>query len=216
MFKWSELSPEAFEKLCAELLEQSGFTNLKWFGNGGGDKGRDLVVDRIYEPLSGTRRIERWVVQCKRYTRKRLTKTEIEEFLVSSREHAPRSVLIIVTSTLSPDVRDWVEARRKDCPFDILTWEERDLEREIRKYRKHLSSIPEMEPQSKDPVVFYPMSAGEQDYMCNEIEEVGFHVMNSSSPKYDIERIKEFIDFVRHNEVTFEVPDSWDNSDDSG
>jgi len=85
------------------------------------------------------------------------------------------------------------------------------LSEKYRTHRKNLSHIPEMEPQSKDPIVFYPMLAGERNYMCNEIEEVGFHVLNSISPKDDIERIKELIDFVRHNEITFEIPDSWDD-----
>lgn len=206
MFRWSDVTPEMFEKLCAELLEHNGFTNLQWFGSGGRDKGRDLVADRIYEPLPGTRRLQRWVIQCKRYTEKRLTKMEIEAFLVACKEHRPDSVLLIITSTLSPDVRDWLNATKMDYRFDVLTWEERDLEREIRKTREHLSHIPTVEPKSDYPVQFYPMSLGDRVYMCNEVSEVGFVVMNASKIGYDIERIKEFIDFICNNEISFDLP----------
>lgn len=216
MFRWKDFTPDAFEKLCAELLEHSGFTNLEWFGSGGGDKGRDLVGNRIHEPLPGTRRMQRWVVQCKRYTEKRLTKVEIEAFLVACKEHRPDCVLLIVTSTLSADVRDWLNATKVDYRFDVLVWEERDLEREIRRFRERLTNVPEIEPKSERPVLFYPMSSGDQNYMCNEVEEVGFHVMNADGTENDIERVKEFIDFIRHNEISFDAPEDDENGDDAG
>jgi hypothetical protein len=66
MVEWSQISPDEFEKLCAELLELSGFGNIEWFGKGGGDKGRDLIASRIEERLPGIRRETKWLVQCKR------------------------------------------------------------------------------------------------------------------------------------------------------
>lgn len=215
VFKWADITPDAFEKLCAELLEHTGFTNIEWFGSGGGDKGRDLVANRIYEPLSGTRRMQRWVVQCKRYTEKRLTKAEIEAFLVACKEHRPDCVLLIVTGTLSADVRDWLNETKTDYRFDILLWEERDLEREIRRFREHLTNVPEIEPKSERPIQFYPVSSGSQNYMCNEVEEVGFHVMNAGGTADDIERIRQFTDFIRHNEISFDLLDDSEDGDEA-
>jgi len=51
MIEWSKVFPEELEKFCAELLERSEFTNVKWFVRGGGDKGHELVATCIGEPL---------------------------------------------------------------------------------------------------------------------------------------------------------------------
>jgi hypothetical protein len=42
---WSQLTPTEFEKLCSLILEANDFTDIKWYGKSGGDKGRDLTAD---------------------------------------------------------------------------------------------------------------------------------------------------------------------------
>jgi len=215
MIEWSQISPEQFEKLCAELIELYGFSNIEWFGKGGGDKGRDLIAFRLEEPLPGVRRQAKWLIQCKRYTRKRISKLDVEAFLVAAKEHSPDTALLIVATTLTPDVRDWLRSVRDQYRFEIILWEERDLEREIRRYRERLSIVPTLRPRSEDSVLFYPMRSYDRIYMSNEIEEVGFYVVSHSDPSDDVRRIRKFVDFLRNNEVHFQGDDN-DRSRDTG
>jgi hypothetical protein len=66
MIGWSKVFPEELEKFCAELLERSEFTNVKWFGSGGGDKGHDLLTTWLGEPLRKAHHLKAGFVQCKR------------------------------------------------------------------------------------------------------------------------------------------------------
>lgn len=205
MIEWSKVTPEEFEKLCAEILELNGFSNIEWYGKSGNDKGRDITATRVEDLLPGIRRERKWIVQCKRYVNKRLTKHDLEGFLIAAKEHSPDTTLLIISSTLTPDVRDWLKVTQKDYRFDIFVWEERDLEREIRLYTNRLTYKPPISPQSESPVLFYAMSHHDRVYMCNEIEDVGFYVANSSAKnEHDITIIKEFINFIRENKITFD------------
>jgi hypothetical protein len=48
--------------------------------------------------------------------------------------------------------------------------------------------------------------------MCNEVDEVGFYVLNPDGWPGDIERIQQFIDFLRHNEIVFDNSEMDDDS----
>jgi len=207
---WTSLSPEEFERFIAELLELNKFENLQWYGKGGGDRARDIVATKTESPLPGIRVTKKWVVQCKRYIRSKISKTEINDFLVAAQEHLPNAVLIVVTGTLTSGVRDWLEVVRKEFKFDIHIWEERDIERELNRLGTEISTVPQIVPQKKQPAYFYETNHIRTLYWCSEFDEVGFFVMNGDSGKGDIEQIKEFINFLRHNEVVFENDD--DNS----
>jgi len=218
MIDWSTISPQDFEKLCGELLELGGFRNIEWHGRGGADRGRDLVATKEDEPLGGTRRSRKWIVQCKRHLGRPIAKDELASFFTAVREHKPKAVLVIVTATLTSAVRDWLIAVRDDYPFEIFVWEERDLEREIKRYRGKLSFVPPIEPQKTEPRWFYQFGPLAQVYVCNEVEEVGLWVMNPGSRSEDIGRIEEFVDFIRHNEITFDdgQTESPDDDDEAG
>jgi predicted helicase len=197
-----------FEKLCTELLELNGFENLQWYGSGGGDKGRDIVATKIESPISGVRRQRNWVVQCKRYIRTTVKKQEISEFLTAAREHEPDAVLIIVTRTLTANTRDWLEAVRKEYRFEICTWEERDLEREIGRFRTQLSKLPPIVPDPKRVTTFSAIGESGVTYfpdIASQFEEVGIHLMNSYGAERDRQILEEFIEFIRHNEVRFDL-----------
>jgi hypothetical protein len=208
MIDWKRVSAEEFEKLCNELLELNGFENIQWYGSGGEDKGRDIVATKTESPISGVRRQRRWIVQCKRYVRTTVKKQAISDFLTAAREHEPDAVLIIMTKTLTANVRDWLQAVRKEYRFEICTWEERDLEREIGRFRTQLSKIPPIVPDPKRVMTFSPVGESGVTYypgLESEFEEVGFHLMNSYGSERDREILQKFIEFIRHNEVRIDI-----------
>src|SRR5438067_23744 len=126
---WSQITPTEFEKLCYLILEANEFTDIQWYGKSGGDKGRDLTAKKEESPLLSTKRTAKWVVQCKRYVTKPPTKRDIDSFLTDAREHKPDNALIIITNTITPNTREWLNSVRQDYKFRILLMEEVALEK---------------------------------------------------------------------------------------
>lgn len=64
---FSEVTPSNFEKFCKYMIEENGFTNVKWHGRGGGDRGRDIVADSYEELPLNLSYTRKWIFQCKKY-----------------------------------------------------------------------------------------------------------------------------------------------------
>lgn len=208
---WSEFSPKEFEQICCRLLELTGFTNVEWFGRSGGDKGRDIVAIKIEEPLPSLQRKTTWVVQCKRYLSKPPSKAEISEFLASTREHKPDSVLLIASCTFTADFKDWIKSIKSEYRFDIFVWEERDLHREIKKNWSEISkAFPKLLNRGEE-VILYRINPSEDHYFgCDEYLELEIVVRDKSSYKEAVNYLNEFLTFVNTNDFIF-----WQDDDDS-
>ncbi len=136
---WNDLRPEEFEKFCFHILELNEFTNIQWHGKYGMDKGRDLTASRIDSPLPSIEKHSSWVIQCKRYISKAPVKDQIASFLNSAREFKPDNVLLIITNTLSSNVKDWLNSVKQEYQFNIYLWEEEDVITQI--VRHKISSL---------------------------------------------------------------------------
>lgn len=137
-----------------------------------------------------------------------MSKAEFGEFLASAQEHAPDAVLLIVTGTLSSNLKDWVDAVRCNYQFDIFIGEEKDLQREIAKHKGHLSIEVAIVPTPGAPTVFYRMQPGGPFYMSDssEFEELGFYLLNDYGPQKNAEYIRQFIEYIRNNEIDINIP----------
>lgn len=203
LVRWENISPTEFEELCYLLMEKNGFTNLKWYGKGGGDRGRDIMAQKVIRIMDNTTEIQSWLCQSKRYTSKNISKTDITESLISAREHKIDYFLLAVTAILTADVKDWLDAVRSDYPFKIIVWEDIDLKREVRKCLKNISErFPNIVKQN-EVVHFYEMKESGKTYFCDEIDEVGFYILNDYGRERNIEWIEEFINFIRTNDISF-------------
>lgn len=209
--EWSKLTPENFEKFCSILLEKNGLRNIQWHGAGGSDRGRDILCEKVVEPLPGITQVEKWLVQCKRYTEKRISKTDLNAILTSAREHQPDNVLLIVTDTLNSALKDWLKKAQADFNFNILVWEELQLQRESFKHRKDLLELfPELTKQD-EPLLLYRRNHSGTIFGCNEFDEVEIHHTNEADYDRAKEIVREFIQFLRTNRVAFdENPDGAD------
>ncbi|MCB1063417.1 MAG: restriction endonuclease, partial [Verrucomicrobiae bacterium] len=211
---WKRLTPEDFERLCHVLLEKSGFKNLQWFGSEGSDKGRDLVGTLSSTPLPGVERHERWVIQCKRYTRKSISKNELLELFASAKEHQPDAFLLITTKSLSANLKDWLSSVRDDYGFQIHLWEEHDLRSLIYKNRSELTDLfPEIQGDGQ-PLYLYQMGHMGVQVACNEFEEIVLWHMNATSYRDAIEEMNQFLKYIRENNFEFDMPDEEDNPKD--
>jgi tetratricopeptide (TPR) repeat protein len=108
-FDWRALSPDDFEELCYDLLGLWGFTNRDWF-HGPGDRGRDIRAEKIEVYLPGQTWVQKWVVQCKRYTARALAVDDLAGTKAWADANPELDFLCIMTPDhLSPSAKDWVD-----------------------------------------------------------------------------------------------------------
>jgi len=96
MIKWEEVSGTNFEAFMFHTLGQAGFRNREWHGEGGSDKGRDIVAF-TYEELPFKLGYERkWVFQCKK--RKKMPSiTEITNDMLKVASHKPDFWVLVLS-----------------------------------------------------------------------------------------------------------------------
>lgn len=204
MSPWLNLSHREFEQFCYVLLERNKFKNLQWYGDGGNDRGRDIICTKSETPIPGTEVQRQWVIQCKHYSKSKLKKSTILEWLAACREHRPDSVLLIVSRSLSANVRDWLKSVKTDYPFEILLWEESDLRREYDRHGAALRKLFPHLPKIRRPVLFYNLKPTDQLVACNEFEDIGFIVWNCDDEKEVMRAVQEFVEFIKANEFRFD------------
>ncbi len=121
---------------------------------------------------------------------------ERQESLNSAREHQIDYFLLAITVTLTADMKDWVKSVKSDYSFKIVVWEEIDLRREVRKHLKMISErFPHLVKQS-EVMQFYEEKNSGKIYFCDEIDEVGFYILNDYGYEENIKWIQEFISFI--------------------
>lgn len=205
---WDNLTAEQFEEFCYHILRLSGFQDLKWLGRKGSDKGRDITATKTERPFRRSTVTRSWIVQCKHYRSKAPTKAEVLNWLASCHEHKPDRVLLIVSRSTTAAFRDWLTAIHKEHPFEIHLWDETELATEYRQHRHHLVTIFPSLPSLSKPIAFYPVQPADRQVYCNEFEEVGFVVMNSSSDEDALRRVLEFVSFIKVNQIKIWKPKS--------
>jgi hypothetical protein len=108
----------------------------------------------------------------------------------------------MVTNTLSAQTKDWLDSVRRDYPFQIYLWEERDLLREIAAHKRQLSErLPKIYSQA-EPILIYEVHSGEYVFSCDEFELsiVAFNKLDEEEAR---EEVVEFIKFLQQNDVDF-------------
>ena len=131
---WSKIKSKKFEELCHIILTLNGFANIRWFGKSGGDRGRDLMAEKVEMPLPGIVKTGKWIVQCKRYVSKPPNKAVLNETITWCEAHKPDYLLFIITNVLTADTKDWLEKRSENVPFNIFCWEELDIKNELTRH----------------------------------------------------------------------------------
>ncbi|MCJ7424603.1 restriction endonuclease [Candidatus Bathyarchaeota archaeon] len=129
---WDLISPEEFEELCYHILSTLGSVNLEWHGEKGSDRGRDITCQKTVPILPGKEEVTSWVVQCKRYTKRKLTRQDLDDSISWAKAHKPTHYLLITTAVLISSTRDWLDSVKKDLQFKIYLIERPGLEELVR------------------------------------------------------------------------------------
>lgn len=140
---WNRISPERFEQLCTEIIQNEGFYNIRRMG-GTGDRGRDITAQKQSNLFYGSTETQKWIIQCKRLVKSNLTIDDLSSELNKVRMHNIDYYLLILTNTLKSNLVDWIEGIRKNFPFKIIIndidWLEKQLKREPSLYKHYFEN----------------------------------------------------------------------------
>ena len=106
----NDLTPQEFEKLVADLLAASGYTDIR-ITDGPGDKGVDIIAKRDNELTA---------IQVKH--KSHLRKDELERFVDKyfADKSTPRSLVFITSAEIPPTVKDISDHLPSDQHFKLL------------------------------------------------------------------------------------------------
>lgn len=102
------LDPREFEHLTFDLLAIEGVRNLIWLAPGA-DGGRDIQGDVLRLDLSGAATLERWYIECKRYSSS-VDWPTLYMKLAYAVNHNADYLLLCTTAFLSPRCKDEVQS----------------------------------------------------------------------------------------------------------
>lgn len=127
-----KISSRDFERLCYELLMKYGFHELIW-RQGGADSGRDIegsivFLNHIYPKKT------KWFFECKHYTSGGVPPVELNSKIAWADAHLPDFFVIIVSSYITKDAREWLRQIQVQKTYDIIVIEGPDLKSRIVQY----------------------------------------------------------------------------------
>lgn len=134
MINLKHLSDTQFEEFCFDLLKSLDFTNISWRKGTGldtspSDQGRDLQADYIICDIDGTKRIEKYYIECKHHL-KGVALDKIQGALAWANSERPNVLLIIVSNWLSNPTKNYLDdyINNNKPIFRIKVWENKDIE----------------------------------------------------------------------------------------
>ncbi len=129
------LDETEFEEFSFELLEELGFVNIDWrkgtaLPTSPADRGRDIVAQHERTDIDGTKHLETWFVDCKRY-KKGVPPEKLQGLLAWAHAERPHVALFIASGFLSNPAKDYLTDYEQNNrpPFRIKYWERPALER---------------------------------------------------------------------------------------
>jgi hypothetical protein len=130
---YDDLTDTQFEEFCFELMQELGFVNVDWRKGTGlnaspADNGRDIVAERHVTDVDGSVHVERWFVDCKKYT-KGIPPDKITGLLAWATAERANVALIIASSFLSNPCKEYLKAYELNNrpPFRVKYWERPQL-----------------------------------------------------------------------------------------
>lgn len=116
---WNEVEPENFEKFVYHLIIDKNFKNVRWFGKGGGDKGRDVIGDYIENLPLGITVVTKWIFQCKRW-RRMPSKNDILNEIGKVAEHRPDYWVLVIPVDPNPNFYDFLKQMEANYNYKLL------------------------------------------------------------------------------------------------
>ncbi|SEC88468.1 Restriction endonuclease [Streptomyces sp. 3213] len=130
---YDDLTDTEFEGFCFELMQELGFVNVDWRKGTGlnaspADNGRDIVAEWHVTDVDGSVHVERWFVDCKKYT-KGVPPEKISGLLAWATAERANVALVIASSFLSNPCKEFIKTYELNNrpPFRVKHWERPQL-----------------------------------------------------------------------------------------
>jgi Restriction endonuclease. len=108
---FSQLTDAQFERLCYDLLEMRGFTNIHQVGKTNSpDGGKDIIADEEYKTMVGTE-TRKWLWQCK-HSKKSLNRKDISEIGDLLQENNAQAYGLFCSNSITPDAINRLELKK--------------------------------------------------------------------------------------------------------
>lgn len=135
---FKSLDDSRFEELCFDLLLKLGFHHLSW-RRGGADSGRDIeAIFTVTNPLIGDYQ-ELWFVECKNHS-SGLGPTDIDSKISWAKAERPSHFLLITSSYITNNTRQWLKDICRDAPFKVHLIEGKILRKVLLNYPRLVSA----------------------------------------------------------------------------
>lgn len=118
----SKLDPTDFENFAYDLLQSAGMRNMVW-RTPGADGGRDIEGQALFNDLSGAITVQKWYVECKRYSTSVDWPTLWGKIAYADNHHADY-LLLVTNNNPSPN-----------CETQIATWNGQRKRPQVRVWR---------------------------------------------------------------------------------
>lgn len=131
---FSELSPLEFERMCLWLVQRLGYLRPEHLGEGGSDRGRDIVASK---PTSG--RDETWWFQCKRSQRVNITTLKVEldkhsQIIAENSIKRPTGIVFVTSAVMSARTREFLRAYCDQSNFKYEVWARTELDMLVKRF----------------------------------------------------------------------------------
>lgn len=137
-YDFSHLSPEEFEMLCFDLLNNMGFSNVKRVGKTNApDGGMDILAEEEYRGLQKNVQIK-WIFQCK-HSLKSLNRQEISEIGDLMEEHKAKGYGLFCSNNLTPAAVNRLENKKGNLDGNVQYYGNAEMTVLIEKY-PHLAT----------------------------------------------------------------------------
>ncbi|MEU3344230.1 restriction endonuclease [Streptomyces sp. NPDC006700] len=130
---YDDMTDTEFEEFCFELMRELGFVNVDWrkgtsLNASPADGGRDIVAERQVEEFDGAVHLERWFVDCKKYT-KGVPPDKLTGLLAWATAERANVALVIASGYLSNPCKDFLKTYELNNrpPFRVKHWERPQL-----------------------------------------------------------------------------------------
>lgn len=133
MVNWKEVHYTNFEKFIYYALSKAGFRNRKWFGRGGGDKGRDVVAYTYEEKPFNLGYERKWIFQAKKWS-KFPSNTIISNEIQTAKQHYPDFWVLAIPLELTAGQIEYLEFMDKNNSFKIMVLPLAAIEEIIHEY----------------------------------------------------------------------------------
>ncbi|SQA78950.1 Uncharacterised protein [Capnocytophaga ochracea] len=130
--RFEKINPTEFENLCYDLLVKYNFSNIIW-RQGSADNGRDLEATIVFNNSIRDKELK-YFFECKHFNSGGVPPEKLISKISWADAEKPDFLILILSSYLTNNARDWLDKIASDKKYDIICIEGEELKERLLKY----------------------------------------------------------------------------------